>query len=510
VRSPTRRGRAPASRRPEGKTTRSPWLRSRPWLLAGAVALAAALVDLGSFHRLEDGDSIVPVLVSLQRWTPFYWDQERYGTLVPLLALPVRDPLWNLLAQRWLMALAGLSVPLLAARHVLAGRDWVLAGLLAAAGLLATWPARWAFDFLGSQPYGLSLAVALAGLALAEPGQRWGDRRLRWALGAAVVAAAHWVNAAAGLALVPLALARAAIDLLEGAERRAVVRRAAVDLGLLAGGLAFGQLLLKLNPPRGVYAGWSYGQALPAVEWRTAIETFGRTVAWAAGPWPAWTAATAAAGFLLLSLPAMRAHRRGALLRAGALVATALAYAAGIALLRWVGENAWHPRYFAPSAALLQVAAASLLAEPIARSARLAAPAAAVALALVPVAAVAAWGAPSLAGAERDLARVAGGRTPALLEARCDLVAGDYWTVWPSVWHANVALAQRGEGRRVWGISHRCTPTVPQWRALPRERLRICVAPAEEPAALLWMDRCGVGPVHRAERRGAVDVWTAD
>ena len=25
------------------------------------------------------------------------------------------------------------------------------------------------------------------------------------------------------------------------------------------------------------------------------------------------------------------------------------------------------------------------------------------------------------------------------------LVAGDYWTVWPSVWHANAALAERGE-----------------------------------------------------------------
>ena len=42
----------------------------------------------------------MPVLVSLQRWTPFYWDQERYGMLIPALALPVRDPLLNLLLQR--------------------------------------------------------------------------------------------------------------------------------------------------------------------------------------------------------------------------------------------------------------------------------------------------------------------------------------------------------------------------------------------------------------------------
>ena len=38
-----------------------------------------ALVDLGRLHRLEQGTRVIPVLVSLQRWTPFYWDQERFG-----------------------------------------------------------------------------------------------------------------------------------------------------------------------------------------------------------------------------------------------------------------------------------------------------------------------------------------------------------------------------------------------------------------------------------------------
>ena len=67
----------------------SAWARRRGAILVAALAVAAALVDLGGFHRLEQADSIVPVLVSLQRWTPFFWDQERFGMLVPLLALPV-------------------------------------------------------------------------------------------------------------------------------------------------------------------------------------------------------------------------------------------------------------------------------------------------------------------------------------------------------------------------------------------------------------------------------------
>ncbi len=170
--------------------------RARAGSLAvfAALAAAAALLDLGAgLHRLEDGDSLVPVLVSLQRWTPFYWDQERFGMLVPALALPVRDPLANLLLQRGLMVLAGLAAGVLLARHVLAGRDWRLAGALAAAGLVAFAPAEWRFQYLGSQPYGLSLALALAGLAVAEPGAdgRRGPARIAWS---AFLAARHGVR----------------------------------------------------------------------------------------------------------------------------------------------------------------------------------------------------------------------------------------------------------------------------------------------------------------------------
>src|SRR5512138_3409683 len=136
---------------------RAPWPHHRTAVLLASLAAAAILVDLGRFHALEHADAIVPVLVSLQRWTPFYWDQECYGMLVPLLALPVRDPFWNLLLQRGLLVLAGLASVLLLARHVLAGRDWPLAGALAAAGLLLAAPARWLFEFLGGQPCGLSL-----------------------------------------------------------------------------------------------------------------------------------------------------------------------------------------------------------------------------------------------------------------------------------------------------------------------------------------------------------------
>lgn len=486
--------------------------RRRAALLLGALALAALLVDLGRFHRLEHGDSIAPVLLSLQRWTPFYWDQERYGMLVPLLSLPVRDPLWNLLVQRGLLVLAGLASVVLLARHVLARRDWPLAGALSAAALLAAAPEAWRFEFLGNQPYGLSAALALAGLAFAEPGP--GGRRPAWRLaaGGLLVVAAHWVNAAVGVALVPLALARAAVDTREGEPPAEVRGRLVVDLALLGTGLVAGQAMARLHA---LVTGSPLRPAmglLPPERWPAAwADLLGN--AWReAGAWPWALAAAVAGGVALLALPRFRPLLRLEVERALLLLLAALAYALFAGALRWVAENAFHWRYLAPSAVLAHVAAVGLLAEPMGRLARAARPALAAGVALVPVAALAVSGPPSLARVRADLDAVAGRHTEDVLSAGCNLVAGDYWTVWPAVWHATLVARERGDGRRIWGISHRSSPTVPQWSALPREALRICRprGEGEEAAAERWLRAYRLWPVREVGRRGSVDVLAVD
>lgn len=482
------------------------WPRLRPAVLFLSLAAAAALADLGDLHRLEHGDSIVPVLVSLQRWTPFYWGQERFGMLLPLLALPVADPLANLLLQRGLMVLAGLGAVVLLARHVLAGRDWPLAGLAAAATLLAVAPRPWLFAYLGDQPYGLALALALAGLALAEgsPLGRRGAARL--AAGLVLVVAAHWVNAATAVLLLPLALARAGADLLDGAGRGAVARRLAVDGSLLAAGLAAGQVLLRLySETTGLRARTDLGalplDRLPAA-WATLFLNAWRDLA----AWGLFAGGCAVAGVLLLSLRPLRAHRASALARAAAFLLAALAYALFAGSLRWVEANAFHPRYVAPAAVLVHLAAVSLLAEPLARLRRLAPPAAAVALAAVPAAALLVYSAPSLAGVRADLDAVAGRHTEDVLGAGCHVVAGDYWTVWPAVWHAAQVARDRGLDREVFGLAHRANPTTRFWSALPREELRVCRVVGEERHAERSLRDFGLWPVVELGRRGTVDL----
>ncbi len=492
------------------------WARRRGELLVAVLAGAAALVDLGRLHRLEQGDSLIPALVSLQRWTPFYWDQERFGMLVPLLALPIRDPLGNLLAQRALTAFAGLAAVVLLARHVLAGRDWPLAGALAAGALLLLAPAPWLFEYLACQPYGVSLALAVAGLVVAErpsptaARDGWtGPAPVSWPrllAGLLLVVAAHWVNAAIGLVLLGLAVARAGADLLEASPRREVGRRLAREAALLGAGLGAGQLFLRLYP---LLTGNRLRLAMGTLPADRLPEAWGAlfATAWrAAMPWGLALAAIAATGVALLSTRPLRAHLASALLRAGALLTAALAYALFAGGLEWVEANAFHWRYLAPSAVLVHLAAVSLLAEPLARLRRLAPAAGAGALALLPAAALVAYGAPSLARVRADLDLATGARTEDVLAERCDLVTGDYWSVWPTVWHAALVARERGLERRVYGLTHRANPTVPAWKGRAPESLRICRPAGEEEHAERWLRAFHLWPVRVVGRRGTLEV----
>src|SRR5579859_2949629 len=78
-------------------------------MLTGA---ASVLIDLGRFHHPVYADGLLPVMMSLQKWTPFLWGQDRLGAPLALLAVPIRHPLMNLLFQAGVAIwLALLSLP---------------------------------------------------------------------------------------------------------------------------------------------------------------------------------------------------------------------------------------------------------------------------------------------------------------------------------------------------------------------------------------------------------------
>jgi hypothetical protein len=277
-----------------------------------------------------------------------------------------------------------------------------------------------------------------------------------------------------------------------------------LELALLAGGLAAGQGMLRLYPVLSGHPLRLDMSLLPAAEWPRAWATLlGRGLEGVGWPLLATLAGVAALG-LALPWGGEGRPRRVAGVRAVALALAALAYALWNGTLRWVSLNAFHWRYLAPSLALLAVAAAALLGEPLCRAGRARA-ALFAAAALVPAAALAAYGPPSLAGVRADLDARLGRWTGDVLGARCDLVAGDYWSVWPAVWHAGWVAHQRGLPRP-YGIAHRANPTVPLWRDRPRQSLRICRIRGVEDAADRSLHDFHLWPVRVLEERPTLEV----
>ena len=172
-------------------------------------AVAALWVDLGTLHRLHNGDSLLPVLVSLQYWTPFQWELDRHGMLVPLLALPLTHPLANLLFQGFVDVFCGLAAFFLLARYMLRESIDPLVGALGATAFLTLAPAPYRFDYLMDVSYGVWLTLGLGGLIVAEPepgvgARTWGRRLVALLL----IILAHWVYGATALYLATLVVFR--------------------------------------------------------------------------------------------------------------------------------------------------------------------------------------------------------------------------------------------------------------------------------------------------------------
>src|SRR5205814_1965541 len=84
---------------------------------------------------------------------PFYWGQDRFGMLLPLLAMPVRQPVLNMVVQGFLSTVAVLLAPFLVARFL--SRDhWFAIGALTNVALLLVASREVQFDWFCNQPYG--------------------------------------------------------------------------------------------------------------------------------------------------------------------------------------------------------------------------------------------------------------------------------------------------------------------------------------------------------------------
>lgn len=455
--------------------------RGNPWILTVVLVSAiAASMSFGTLHALQGADSIVPILVSLQRWTPFFWQQDRFGMLVPLLVMPLHDPLTNLVVQGWLMVTAALLAPFLVARLLADDpRDWFVAGALTNILLLLLPRPDVQFDWLVVQPYALSIALGTAGLIVSEKSGRTGAATMLMVL-------AHWVNLSVVVLVAPLALLRG----------RSVMRPIAITIG----GVGAGAALTRLSPYHTTMA------ILPAAEWphgwydllANASQAF---------PHQAALGAVAILGAIAAVIVWRRCSRgvrdnivRPPLEAAGTALIVAATYWLVAGVSRWVQLNIYLPRYIYPSVLMCGVAFGIVVAALVRNLSRSMTAVTALSLCVLTLVN---YGVPSRARLRATLDSRLGALTPDVLASGATVIGGNYWVIWPAVFHANL-MTHRQKGRAVYGLTYRSAPTDDLWHNSPADI--VIAAPAGDRTIDAWARKAGLN-ITRLERRGAIDVF---
>jgi hypothetical protein len=504
-----------------------------------ATVLAALCIDFGAFHRLHNSDSIVPVMVSLYRWTPFYWEQDRLGMLVPLLAIPFRDPLANLLAQSAFNLFCGLAAFFLCARYVVR-RAWLFTGAISTSLFLLFNSKETRFQYLGlAQPYGVGLFLGLGGLLLLENLKY--SRSVRIAFSLICLLAASWVNAALIFVLLPLIFFRWYFDhdkyqrswVLGSIQNRSGKNKSVSSDSWRNG---FPQWMLRakrcLNHELGIatvlvflsfvasyifsgiashsaaYGDWPYSPVQP---WRlpAAWFQFGKNVwtEYLIEPWGIAVASLLVLGVFVRLLPHGRIHRTNP--PALNLITCSLVSFLLMGSLSHIQSTEFDPRFALQSMVLLQVGVVAWALLPVHALVSLrwqnALMAAGIFLFLSTPLYLYGW--PSLARVRTDLNETLGKYTAEILQSGATHIVGDYWKVWPATFHVNMTLYEMGSDRRVWGVTIRSTPTRVYWSKIPLKKTRLA-ALVSDPEVRPMLKMYSFPPVKEEQRFKDIVILT--
>lgn len=452
--------------------------------LASAVCVAVVLAMGDRLLVHLNADGLIPVLVSLQRWTPFFWGQDRVGMLLPALAWPINHPMWNLIAQ---LAMAGAMTAgafMLPPRFFFGRRAGYLVGGLSLLLFLALAGDRQIHRTVHEQHhYGSSITLCFLGLwclsAWAGAAQRWRLMGLiSLAAGACGLLLAGWLNAAILLSIVPMVIVYCGLASVSWSTRRLnlqwpVFARLAVGTTVLAGMSFVGNMVFS----RVAAEHRSYVGVLDVAHWLDCWQQL------LANTWHEKLAAGwgwALAGVLLVAIfgLALRPGRRGVGQGGAAIVAMIIAAIVQLAffgILDVVYRNGARPRYMDAALVILSAAIVGTLAcvwlAQLPKQYRTGL--AAAALLLLPVLAVTRFGLPSPDRARLAINQHLGTNTQAILESNCTHVAGSSWTVVPAVFHANLVLYEQGATRQVWGVSSQTHEANRCWAQMPISSIRI-------------------------------------
>lgn len=139
-------------------------MRIRVFLTILLLLFCAASLSIGVIQAINHADAILPVIISLQHWTPFAWGQDRFGMLIPLLAVPFKAPLVNAAVQNILSFFFGMLAPLITARYLYGRHEGSAIGSIALIFFVGLYPDHSIQEYFGlAQPYGTALTLCYTG-----------------------------------------------------------------------------------------------------------------------------------------------------------------------------------------------------------------------------------------------------------------------------------------------------------------------------------------------------------
>lgn len=428
--------------------------------MTGMVLLFAVWIDLGPIHALHTSDSIVPILTSLQKWTLFYWEANRFGMLVPLMAMPFDHPFANLLVQSGITVFLGLYAFFLLVRYQTAEPQWPAIGAMAVMLFGLSQPASIEFQYLSTaHVYGASICLSLAGLVTLYESSL--PKQLRLCLASLLWLCALWVNMAMVFFLVPVILCQRVLPSCLGSRGDHQGRSLTVQ-GVVIVLIAFVSVYLasRYYPYRGHYV------ILQPDQWLPAIGVFLRKT-WIRylrdGLFLGSLAVLIAGALARLLLPTARRPR---VARSGALLIGAAVYFAAMGVLDWTkGASRFALPTVITACVVCLVWGVSQMIRliPVAPRRYLNVLSFCVLAAIIGISS----GLPSVSGARASLDARLGSVGEEVVASRATHVIGTYWKVWMAVFHAHLISYERDMPRRVWGISRRSLPTESLWRAVP-------------------------------------------
>jgi hypothetical protein len=446
--------------------------------LALLLAAVAAWIGLATLHDAQHADSLLPVLVSLQRWTPFYWGQDRFGMLVPLLTLPISHPLVNMLAQGWLTTWLAFAAPFLVARFL--NEDppiWVTAGAVTNILLLGAVSREVRFDWFVAQPYGVAMALGFAGLLVAET-----DTPSARVAALTLLLLAEWVNLTTVLVLAPALVARGRVW--------------SIAMVFTVASVAVNALLARLvSAPHTITAldaasDWPHG-------WTTLAWSSATVIAQ-----PRIAAAFVVAGTAAALLTFIRG-RRDALMSIAAALSIGATNWLVVGTSAWVHMNLYAPRYMFPSLMMFGAAITIPLAGALRHAARIAVIGSLTAFAVV---AGVAYGSPSWHRLNRQIDHRFATMSRDVISSSASVIAGQYWSVWPAVFHANLARYRETGKGSIYGLTVRSEITDALWNK-PGARVIVAATPGDR-AIGIYADRARLLLEH-IESRPAIELFLA-